>query len=127
MVFRHLKITEEKMKEYNLKHHKKYNISELININENNSKNLKKNFYDFLNNKVNDFIEHTEDKKYSFSKSGYVCDSKMRKNTLNREGYSCSELVAACYYHSEIITDDFDASNFLPGSYSRGGNIPFKP
>ena len=127
MVFRHLKITEEKMKEYILNQHKKCNLSELIDINGNNSQNIKQNFYDFFNKKVNDFIEHTEDKKYSFSKSGYVCDSKMRNNTLNREGYSCSELVAACYYYSEIITDDFDASNFLPGFYSRGGNIPFKP
>ena len=127
MVFRHLKITEEKMKEYNLIEHKKYNMSDLIDINENNSQNIKKNFYNFLNKKVNNFIEHTEDKKYSFSKSGYVCDSKMRKDTLNRKGYSCSELVAACYYHAEIITGDFEASNFLPGSYSRSGNIPFKP
>ena len=125
MVFRQLKITEEKMKEYNLKQHEKYNMSELIDINENNSKNIKKNFYNFLNKKVNDFIEHTEDKKYSFSKSGFVCDSKMRKNILNREGYSCSELIAACYYHADIITDYFDASNFLPGSYSRSGNMPF--
>ena len=82
MVFRPLKITDEKMKEYNLNQHKKYNINELIDINENNSQNVKKNFYNFLNKKVNDFIEHTEDKKYSFSKSGYICDSKMRKNTL---------------------------------------------
>ena len=131
MTFRALRVTEEKMKEYIYKENKKYNdkfnIDESINNINSNKQKIIKNFYDYLNKNINDFIKHTEYKKYSFSKIGYLCNSRMRKNTINRKGYSCSELVAACYYYSGIITDKLEATNYLPGNFSRSGNIPFKP
>ena len=126
MALRSLKITIEAMQKYISDEKEKYQINELINVNMNNHKNVREIFYDFLNKNINDFIEHTEDKKYSFSKTGYICNSTMRKNTLNRKGYSCSELVAACYFHSGIISGQLDASNYLPGNFSRGGKVPFK-
>ena len=131
MAFRALKVGEDKMKEYIYEENKKYidklNIDESINnIKDTQPKIIVKKFYEFLNKNINDFIKHTEDKKYSFSKIGYLCNSTMRKNTINRKGYSCSELVAACYYYSGIITDKLEATNYLPGSFSRNGNIPFK-
>ena len=133
MTFRELKVTEEKMKEFiyeeNQKFIKNFNLDEAIpnnNENHNNQKKLKKRFYDVLDKKINDFVNHTEDKKYTFSKMGYLCNSTMRKDTINRKGYSCSELVAACYYCSDIISDQLEASNYLPGSFARESDIPFK-
>ncbi len=123
MVYRPLIVNEETMKKYILKENEKNNENELIDLNLDNQKEIKKKFYDYLNKKVIYFINHTEDKKYSFSKIGFLCKSPMRKNTLNRKGFSCSELVAACYYHSGIITDEFEASNYLPGNFSRAGNL----
>lgn len=117
MAFRSLNITEERMKKY---------IYEENNNNKINSKIIKEKFYLCLNKKVNDFIEHTEDRKYSFSKTGYICTSSMKNNTINRKGYSCSELIAACYFYSGIISDKLEASNYLPGNFSRKGKIAFK-
>ena len=124
MVFRPLIISEERMKNYIIKENNKI----LDDIDINNSTIIKEKFYYFLNKKVNSFIEHTEDKKYSFSKTGYICSSPMNKNSItNRKGYSCSELVAACYYHSGIISDELEASNYLPGAFSRNGRTAFNP
>ena len=127
MAYRPLKITNERMNEYVKKETTKYNLSELVDSDKFNANDIKQQFYFFLNKNVNDFIEHTEDKKYSFSKTGYLCNSTMRKNTINRKGYSCSELIAACYYYSGIITDKLDATNYFPGNFAREGNMAFKP
>ena len=126
MVFRPLIIDENAMKEY-VKENTQNSNDVLDDIDMNNSSIIKEKFYYFLNKKVNDFIDHTEDKKYSFSKTGYICSSTMKKNTIiNRKGYSCSELVAACYYHSGIISEQLEASNYLPGAFSRNGKTAFK-
>ena len=125
MAFRALKISIEAMQKYIYDEKEKYN--NLIDINMNNPTNVKEMFYFFFNKNVNDFIERTEDRKYSFSKCGYIFSSTMKKDVFNRKGYSCSELAAACYYHCRIITEESDASNYLPGNFSRGGMIHFKP
>ena len=127
MAFRPLKITEARMNNYVNNERAKYNLSELVDLNKFNENDIKQQFYYFLNKNINDFIGHTEDKKYSFSKTGYICNTTMRKNTINRKGYSCSELVAACYYYSGIITDKLEATNYFPGNFSRDGNMAFKP
>ena len=127
MVYRPLIVSKETMQKYILKESEKNNENELIDFNLDNQKEIKKKFYDYLDKKVIYFINHTEDKKYTFSKKGFLCQSPMRKNTLNRKGFSCSELVAACYFHSGIITDELEASNYLPGAFSRSGNLAFNP
>ena len=128
MVFRPLIVDEETMKKYVIKENKKENNNILYNIDMYNSAKIKEKFDYFLNKNVNNFIEQTEDRKYSFSKTGYICSSTMKKNSItNRKGYSCSELVAACYYHSGIISDKLEASNYLPGAFSRNGKIAFIP
>ena len=79
-----------------------------------------------FNKKVAEFISKSEYKKYYFSKIGYFCRTKMKKNSIIRETYSCSELIGALYYYAGIITDDLEAGNYLPGHFSRRGVIPFK-
>jgi hypothetical protein len=124
MVFRPLIVTEKRMELYINEYKESLNDESSSTI-LNNEKSIKEQFYKILNKKVNDFIKKSEDKKYSFSKLGFLCKSHMRKNTI-RKGYSCSELVSACYYHSGLITDELDASNYLPGNFSRLGNVKFK-
>ena len=124
MVFRPLVITEKRMKEYITEYKESLN-DESINTIFNNENNIEKQFYYILDKKVEDFIDKTKDKKYSFSKLGFLCNSHMRKDN-NRKGYSCSELVSACYYHAGLITDELDATNYLPGHFSRLGKVMFK-
>ena len=124
MVFRPLIITEKRMKEY-IKEYKESSIDQSSSTIFNKEKNIKEQFYYILNKKVDDFIDKSKDKKYTFSKLGFLCDSHMRKNN-NRKGYSCSELVSACYYHAGLITGELDASNYLPGYFSRLGTVRFK-
>ena len=124
MVFRPLIVTEKRMELYINEYKESLNDESSSTI-LNNEKSIKEQFYKILNKKVNDFIKKSEDKKYSFSKLGFLCKSHMRKNTI-RKGYSCSELVSACYYHAGLITDKLEASNYLPGNFSRLGNVMFK-
>ena len=49
----------------------------------------------------------------------------MKKNYIIRKAYSCSELMAACYYYAGIITDLLEAKNYLPGHFSKKGSLPF--
>ena len=129
MSFRALQATEEAMKTYVTEEiNKDLDINEKPNnIDDLNAKEIKEKFYYYLNKKVLDFIERTKEKKYAFSKRGFLCVSSMRKNPVDRKGYSCSELVAVCYYHSGLISDTLEASNYLPGSFSRAGKVAFKP
>lgn len=124
MVFRPLMITEKRMKQY-IREYKESSINQSISTIFNKEKNIKEQFYYILNKKVDDFIDKSKDKKYTFSKLGFFCDSHMRKDN-NRDGYSCSELVSACYYHAGLITEELDASNYLPGNFSRFGAVKFK-
>ena len=124
MVFRPLIVSERRMEEYINEYKESLNDESSSTI-LNNEKSIKEQFYKILNKKVNDFIKKSEDKKYSFSKLGFLCESHMRKDTI-RKGYSCSELVSACYYHAGLITEKLDASNYLPGNFSRLGKVMFK-
>ena len=124
MVFRPLIITEKRMREY-INEYKENSNDESSSSILNKENNIKEQFYHILNKKVDEFVEYSKNKKYSFSKIGFLCHSHMRKKN-NREGYSCSELVSDCYYHAGLITDELDASNYLPGDFSRLGNVKFK-
>jgi hypothetical protein len=129
MSFRPLRATEEAMKIYVLKEIEKDDdlTEKPNNLDDLHAKEIKEKFYYYLNKKVLDFIERTKEKKYAFSKRGFLCASPMKKNPIDRKGYSCSELVAVCYYHSGLIFDTLEASNYLPGSFSKAGKVPFKP
>ena len=117
MAYRKLNIDYNAMKLY---------VSENENNNKiNDYKNLEEKFYFYFNKKVEEFITKTEDTKYHFSKVGFFCKTKMKKNIL-RKTYSCSELIGACYYYARIVSDEYEASNYLPGHFSKKGRIPFK-
>ena len=120
MSLRKLKVDDDTKKLYILEQEKGENINEI-----NNNK-LEEKFYFYFNKKVAEFISKSEYKKYYFSKIGYFCRTKMKKNSIIRETYSCSELIGALYYYAGIITDDLEAGNYLPGHFSRRGVIPFK-
>ena len=122
MVFRKLKVTEERMKNYIMD----INKEELKSNLPYDYKTLEEKFYYYLNSRVNDFLTCSAQKDYKFSGYGFFCQSKMKDNFKDRSGFSCSELVAACYYHSGIISEQLEASNYLPGTFSRSGKVPFK-
>ena len=122
MAFRKLNINNEAMEKYILEQEKNFKENNSIN---NNIDNIKIKFYYYFNKKIEEFIKKTEDKKYIFKKTGFLCTSKMKKNALIREAYSCSELMAACYYYAGIITDLLEAKNYLPGHFSKKGSLAF--
>ena len=121
MAFRKLNVDINAMKEYILGQNSKDKMNENID-----NKKIKEMFYFYFNKNVDEFIEKTEDKKYVFSKVGYLCTSKMKKNSVIRKSYSCSELIAALYYYVGIINDTYEARNYLPGHFAKRGEIPFK-
>ena len=121
MSFRKLKIDDETKKLYILEQNNGEKIEDI-----NDNKKLNEKFYFYFNKKIDEFISKSEHKKYYFSKIGYFCHSKMKKKSLIRESYSCSELIGALYYYVGIITDELEASNYLPGHFSRNGEVAFK-
>jgi hypothetical protein len=121
MAFRKLKVDIEAMKQYITGQNDNIKMNDIID----NDK-IKEMFYYHFNKKVEKFIEQTENKKYVFSKIGYFCTTKMKKNSIIRKSYSCSELIAALYYYIGIITDTYEARNYLPGHFAKKGIIPFK-
>ena len=121
MSFRKLQIDANAMKQYISEQEKDLNMNEIID-----NKKIEDIFYFYFNKKVDEFLSKTEDKQYYFSKMGVFCLSKMKKNKIIRNKYSCSELIAACYYYAGIITDDYEARNYLPGHFTKKSTIPFK-
>ena len=121
MSFRKLKIDDETKKLYILEQNNGEKIEDI-----NDNKKLNEKFYFYFNKKIDEFISKSEHKKYYFSKIGYFCHSKMKKKSLIRESYSCSELIGALYYYVGIITDELEARNYLPGHFSRNGEVAFK-
>ena len=121
MAFRKLKVDIEAMKQYITGQNDNIKMNDIID----NDK-IKEMFYYHFNKNVEKFIELTEDKKYVFSKIGYFCTTKMKKNSIIRKSYSCSELIAALYYYIGIITDTYEARNYLPGHFAKKGTLPFK-
>ena len=121
MAFRKLKVDIEAMKQYITGQNDNIKMNDIID----NDK-IKEMFYYHFNKNVEKFIEQTEDKKYVFSKIGYFCTTKMKKNSIIRKSYSCSELIAALYYYIGIITDTYEARNYLPGHFAKKCIIHFK-
>ena len=121
MAYRKLNIDINAMKQYILEQNDKNNVDDFID-----NKKIKEKFFFYFNKKIDEFIAQTQDKKYVFSKMGYLCKSKMKKKSIIRESYSCSELMGALYYYIGIITDEYEARNYLPGHFTRKGYLPFK-
>lgn len=101
---------------------KKLNPFLLQNISE---KCLIEKFYDIINEKINIFVKNNIQKEYKFSKRGFFCKFRMEKNNTNKDGYFCSELVAAAYYFCSLITEKYDSSNYLPRDFSKNGYVSF--
>lgn len=121
MAFRKLNADDSAMWEFISEHEKDINDGEI-----NGNIDIKKKFYFYFNKIAEEFVEKTKDKKYYFSKIGFFCKSKMKKNSVLKKEYSCSELIAAFYYYAGIITDIYEARNYLPGNFAKKGSIPFK-
>ena len=121
LAFRKLKVDDDTKKLYILEQEKGENIKEI-----NDSNKLEEKFYYYFNKKAEEFVSKSEYKKYYFSKMRYFCRSKMKKKSIIRDTYSCSELVGALYYYTGIITDELEAGNYLPGHFSRNGVVAFK-
>ena len=131
MTYRPLIVDIGKMKSYIIENEDKNDESVINFIKNKNIVNnisklqLQKMFNDCLNKNMFLFVENTENKKYTFKKSGYFCDSTMRNDVEKRKAYSCSELIAACYYFCGIINEKHDADTYLPGNFSRDGIVSF--
>lgn len=84
-------------------------------------------FYKILNQKLNTFINDNKNAKYDFSVCKFLCKSKKTPNNgnLNRNSYFCSELVAAVYMFCDIMSDEFDPFDYLPGDFGEKGKIEF--
>lgn len=148
IVYRKLYITNEKINRYILENQewlpdkKNNNKINFINnsydiirtdrniFNENNLKKispyeLNKIFYEIIDEKIGNFVKTNLNKEYKFSKKGFCCKFPMVKNQEDKEGFFCSELVAAALYFCGLITDKLDSSNYFPKDFSKDGTVPF--
>jgi hypothetical protein len=124
--YRELKINLEDMIQYihnngSNDDRKKYNI-ESISANE-----IKNNFYQIMNKKLEMFIKNNKNKEYDFPYCKYCWKPKKSKNegNMNRTAYFCSELVAAVYMFCNIMSKEYDPMDYLPGAFSEKGKIEF--
>ena len=128
IVYRKLNINLEDMIDYirrnNIDKHENIDnyCIEYISYNE-----IKKKFYDILNQKLKIFIKNNINTKYDFPVCTYICKSKKTKNKqiLNRNTYFCSELVASVYMFCHIMSDQYDPMDYLPGAFSEKKKIEF--
>ena len=88
---------------------------------------IKKKFYNILNHKLKIFIKNNINSKYDFPVCTYICKSKKTKNKqiINRSTYFCSELVASVYMFCDIMSNEYDPMDYLPGAFSEKGKIEF--
>ena len=88
---------------------------------------IKKKFYNILNQKLKIFIKNNINTKYDFPVCTYICKSKKTKNKkiINRNSYFCSELVASVYMFCDIMSDEYDPMDYLPAAFSEKEKIEF--
>ena len=88
---------------------------------------IKKKFYNILNQNLKIFIKNNINAKYDFPICAYICKSKKTKNKqiVNRSSYFCSELVASVYMFCNIMSKEYDPMDYLPGEFSEKGKIEF--
>ena len=99
----------------------KYDVGN-ISINE-----IKNKFYKIMNKKLEIFVKNNKKKPYDFPYCKYLCKPKKTKNSqvLDRATYFCSELVAAVYMFCDIMSNEYDPMDYLPGEFGEKGRIEF--
>ena len=85
-----------------------------------------KNIRDEIDKKANEFIKMTKKKEYYLSIKNLVCccakkpyDYEIKHEWDKSEGYSCSSLLAAAYYHFGIIKMKQGVHSVLPGEFGQ--------
>ena len=91
---------------------------------------IEKNIRDEINKKANEFINLTKKKEYYLSLKSLVCccgkkpyDYEKKFEWDKSEGYSCSSLLTAAYYHLGIIKMKKGVHSILPGDFGQLKNI----
>ena len=129
LAWRKLSINIEDMEnyihEYNIDKYENLDIYQLdkISINE-----IKKKFYQIINQKIENFINMNLDSKYEFSICKYLCNSKKEKNKIDltkKNKYFCSELISCIYMYCNIMEKKYDPSTYLPKDFTEKGKIEF--
>lgn len=89
---------------------------------------IEKQFYYLLTLKIDFFIQNEKGKKYYFSLWKYLFKSfykNKKTDNFKKEGYFCSELIAAVYNFCEIISNKINITNYLPSSFAQNGDASF--
>ena len=96
-----------------------------LNIHENNYL-IEKNIREDIDKKTNEFINLTKKKEYYLSLKSIVCccgkkpkDYEKKFEWNKSEGYSCSSLLTAAYYHLGIIKLKKGVHSILPGDFGQ--------
>ena len=127
--WRKLSINMEDMEnyihEYNIDKYENIDIYQLdkISINE-----IRKKFYQIINQKIENFINMNRDSKYEFSLCKFLCNSKKEKNNIDltkKNKYFCSELISCIYMYCNIMEKKYDPSTYMPKDFTEQGKIEF--
>jgi len=88
---------------------------------------IENQFYYLLRMKIDSFMQKANGKKYYFSLCHYLFKGFYKKKiTPNfKEGYFCSELIAAAYNYCGILSNNLNITNYLPGSFEENGDATF--
>ena len=116
---------ENYINEYNIDKYENLDIYQLdkISINE-----IRKKFYQIINQKIENFINLNRDSKYEFSVCKYLCNSKKEKNKIDltkKNKYFCSELISCIYMYCNIMEKKYDPSIYMPKDFTEKGKIEF--
>ena len=88
---------------------------------------IENQFYYLLRMKIDSFMQKSNGKKYYFSICHYLFKGFFKnKVTPNfKDGYFCSELIAAVYNYCGILSNKLNITNYLPGSFEENGDATF--
>ena len=140
MTFRKLNVTQDAMKNFIINNNNesilyignkssKYNSGfSDSNVDSLSKIEVERQFYYLLGMKIDIFMQAIKQKKYYFSVWKYLFKSfyKTKKtDNFKKEGYFCSELIAAVYNYCEIISNKINISNYLPSSFAENGDASF--
>jgi hypothetical protein len=83
-----------------------------------------------IEEKTEEFINETQNKKYVLSCSAILCykkkDYERKNNWKDSKGFFCSQLIAAAYLNCGILQYKKGTSYYLPGSFSHGKKLQLK-
>ena len=127
ITYRKLNISIEDMVEYIHRNNiDKYENLDNYTLEDMSTNEIKNKFYSIINQKLEIFIHNNNNSKYDFPYCEYVCKSKNTKNKhKNKNTYFCSELVAAVYMFCQIMSNEYDPFDYLPGRFSGKEKIEF--